>query len=190
MAPLSAVLLLLSSFAAGEGPSAPQRLDEVAAISQAAATAPDSPQAKEGAGAAFDGNRLSPDAVSDDGTRRIKKGIPLTGSTLNSLRKSEIPTPPSKPKEESSKLSTGLMLGGAAALGGLQGWFAAGALGAAAGAGLALGAAWLYHKGDYGAAFGVAAGGVIGAALGGPIGGLIGAAVGGLIGHFLGKLFL
>ncbi|PIR15425.1 MAG: hypothetical protein COV48_14430 [Elusimicrobia bacterium CG11_big_fil_rev_8_21_14_0_20_64_6] len=51
-------------------------------------------------------------------------------------------------------------------------------------------AAWLFHKREYGAAFGVTAGAVIGTALGGPVGALIGAVAGGVIGHSLGKLFL
>ena len=78
-------------------------------------------------------------------------------------------------------------MAGSAALGALQGWFSAGLLGAAAGAGLGLAAAWLFHKKDYGGAFGITAGAIIGTAFGGPIGGLIGAVVGGILGHFLGK---
>jgi hypothetical protein len=104
-------------------------------------------------------------------------------------RRVEPPMPVEK-KEKSGKLATGLMMGGAAVLGGLQGWLSAGLVGAAAGAGLGLAAAWLFHKKDYGGAFGVTAGAIIGTAFGGPIGGLVGAVVGGVIGHFLGKLFL
>jgi hypothetical protein len=189
MAPLSAALLLLASFAAGENAPTQTRLDGTAALSQSAAAAPDPAQAKDGAGAAFDGGNPNADAVTDDGKRTIKKGIPLTAASPSDRPGKDVPTPPSEDGPK-SKLSTGMMLGGAAVLGGLQGWFAAGALGLAAGAGLGLAAAWMFHKGDYGAAFGITAGAIVGSVLGGPIGGLIGAAVGGLVGHFLGKLFL
>lgn len=101
----------------------------------------------------------------------------------------DAPPPPAK-DEPRSKLSGGLMMAGAAALGGLQGYLSAGLIGAAAGAGVGLAAAWLFKKKDYGGAFGMTAGAIIGTAFGGPIGGLIGAVVGGIVGHFLGKLFL
>jgi len=79
--------------------------------------------------------------------------------------------------------------GGAAVLGGLQGFFTGGPLGALAGAAMGVAGAHFYKKGDYGTAFGMMGGAIVGTALGGPIGGIIGAVVGGLLGHFLGKLF-
>jgi len=191
MAPLSAAVLLLASFAVGEPAPAPsrQRLEDAAALSQAAAGAETPAQAKDAAAAALDGGPTHGDAVADDGTRRIKKGIPLSKPTNLTVAGKDAPPPPSK-DEPHSRLTAGLTMAGAALLGGMQGWFSAGLLGAAAGAGLGLAAAWLFHKKDYGGAFGVTAGAIIGTALGGPIGGLIGAVVGGLVGHFLGKLFL
>lgn len=191
MAPLSAAVLLLASFAAGEAPASPsqQRLTDAAAMSQSAAGAGDLGQAKDGAAAAMDGNAASDSAVADDGTRRVKKGLRLSKAENLKVAGKDAPPPPSK-DEPQSKLSTGLMLGGAAALGGLQGFLAAGLVGAAAGIGVGLGAAWLFHKKDYGGAFGMTAGAIIGTAFGGPIGGLVGAVVGGIVGHFLGKLFL
>lgn len=190
MAPLSAAVLLLASFAAGETPPSAQRLQDAAAMSQAAAGASDRAQAKDGASAAMDGNAPGDSAVADDGTRRVRKGIPLSKPVSLTVAGKDAPPPPSKDEPKASKLSTGLMLGGAAALGGLQGFLSAGLVGAAAGVGVGLAAAWLFHKKDYGAAFGMTAGAIVGTFLGGPIGGLIGAAVGGLVGHFLGKLFL
>ncbi|MDE2510714.1 MAG: hypothetical protein KGL74_06295 [Elusimicrobia bacterium] len=189
MAPLSAAVLLLASFAAGEGPAA-QRLTGAAALSQAAADSPDATQAKDGAAAAMDGNPTAGDSVADDGTRSIKKGLPLSKSAGLTAAAPTVAPPPPAEEPKGGKLGTELMLGGAALLGGLQGWFGAGVVGAAAGAGLGLAAAWLFHKKDYGGAFGVTAGAIVGTALAGPIGGLVGAVVGGLLGHFLGKLFL
>lgn len=189
MAPLCAALLLWASSASAEAAPAQKRLDGTAALGQSAAAAPDDAQAKDGATAAFDGGAPNGDAVGPDG-RSIQKGIPLRPATAAGHSADDSPPPPGKEKEGPGKVSSGLMLGGAAVLGGLQGWFAAGAVGLAAGAALGLGAAWLFHKGDYGGAFGMTAGAIIGTAFGGPIGGLIGAAVGGIVGHFLGKLFL
>jgi hypothetical protein len=193
MAPLYAALLLAASFAFGDdAPSSAQgQLNAAAGLSQSAAGAPTDSAAKDGAAVAIEGGVPNGDAVADDGTRTIRPGAQLSPAspTANASLKN-IPPPPSKPATTANKISTGLMLGGAAFLGGLQGWLAAGVAGAAAGAALGLGAAWLFHKGDYGGAFGMTAGAIVGTALGGPLGGLIGAAVGGLAGHFLGKLFL
>ena len=183
MAPLAlalAALLLPASSRAGDA-----RVQ-----AQDAAVVPlsgDDAAAREAAGRSFDGNPASETVVAGrdrSGAARLAKATPPE-------RTAKKEPPPAGEKEPGgSKLSSGLMMGGAALLGGLQGWFSAGLLGAAAGAGLGLAAAWLFHKKDYGAAFGVTAGAVIGTALGGPIGGLIGAVVGGAIGHLLGKLFL
>ncbi len=156
---------------------------------QDAAIAPsgDDASVRDGAGRSFDGNAASVTSVvgrDSRGGARLAKAAPAE-------RRAATEPPATGGKHEGGgKLGTGLMLGGAAALGGLQGWFAAGLVGAAAGAGLGLAAAWLFHKKDYGGAFGVTAGAIIGTAFGGPIGGLVGAVVGGIIGHFLGKLFL
>ena len=190
MAPLAAALILLASFAAGENGPSQERLDGAAALSQSAAASPDNAQAKDGAAAAYDGGAPNGDAVAGDGTGSIKKGIPLKPALAAERPGKDSPPPPASKKDGSSTVSTGLMLGGAALLGGLQGWFGAGLIGLAAGAGLGLAAAWMFHKGDYGGAFGVTAGAIIGTAFGGPIGSLVGAVVGGLVGHFLGKLFL
>lgn len=188
MAPLLCALLLAAVPARADTPAAQQRLDGAAAISQAGAGAPTDLQARDAAGAAFDGGAPNGDAVGADG-RTIKKGIPLKPALAVAHPGQDAPPPPAAEKPHGSKLSSGLMLAGAAFLGGLQGWFAAGLVGAAAGAALGLGAAWLFHKGDYGGAFGMTAGAIIGTALGGPVGGLVGAVVGGVVGHFLGKLF-
>lgn len=188
MAPLSAAVLLLASLAAGE--PARDRLGDAAALSQAAAGASDPAQAKDAASAAMDGGAPNDSAVADDGTRRIRRGIPLSRPASLTVAGKDSPPPPSTKDEGRGKLASGLMMAGAALLGGLQGWFSAGIVGAAAGAGLGLAAAWLFHKKDYGGAFGVTAGAIIGTAFGGPIGGVIGAVVGGIVGHFLGKLFL
>lgn len=188
MAPLSLAVLLLASFAHGDETAA-TRLQGAAALSQAGANASDPAAARDTAGAALDGNARSADAV--DGRGSIRKGLPLQKPDLTAgatRAGADVPNPMSK--EDPNKLSHGLILGGAAVLGGLQGWFSAGLVGAAAGAGLGLAAAWLFSKKDYGGAFGVTAGAIIGTAFGGPLGGLIGAAVGGIVGHFLGKLFL
>ncbi|MBI2385928.1 MAG: hypothetical protein HYV14_07930 [Elusimicrobia bacterium] len=143
--------------------------------------------AREAAGRSFDGNPASETVVAGrdaNGSPRLAKAAPIERPAKKE------PPPAGKDANGGSKLTSGLVMGGAALLGGLQGWFSAGLLGAAAGAGLGLAAAWLFHKKDYGGAFGVTAGAIIGTAFGGPIGGLIGAVVGGVIGHFLGKLFL
>lgn len=115
------------------------------------------------------------------------------------IRFAENPTPvdhgvppspgPGKDHTRKSKISTPLLLGGAGAIGALQGFFSGGAWGAVGGAGIAVAAAWFYSKEDYGAAVGIAVGGIIGAALFPPFGGLVGAVVAGAIGHFIGKLF-
>lgn len=187
MAPLSAAVLLLASLAHGDDGAA-RRLEGAAALSQAGANAGDPAAARDTAGAALDGNPPSTDAV--DGRGSIKRGLPLQKPSLAASTRagSDVPLPMSK--DDPNKLSHGLILGGAAVLGGLQGWFSAGLVGAAAGAGLGLAAAWLFSKKDYGGAFGVTAGAIIGTAFGGPLGGLVGAAIGGIVGHFLGKLFL
>jgi hypothetical protein len=190
MAPLAAALLLLASFAAGENAPSQARLDGAAGLSQSAAAAPGDAQAKDASAAAFDGGAPNGDEVADGGAGSVKKGIPLRPASAAKLPGKDSPPPPASEKKSSGNISTGLMLGGAALLGGLQGWFSAGLIGAAAGAGLGLAAAWMFHKGDYGAAFGMTAGAIIGTAFGGPIGSLVGAVVGGLVGHFLGKLFL
>lgn len=182
MAPL-ALAVLLSLVAA------PSQAVDARVQARDAAVAPSGDEAtvREGAGRTFDGNDASQTAVAG----RDSRGRPLLAKSAPVERRAAAEPPSAGGKSEGgSKLGTGLILGGAAALGGLQGWFTAGLLGAAAGAGLGIAAAWLFHKKDYGGAFGVTAGAIVGTALGGPIGGLIGAVVGGLIGHFLGKLFL
>ena len=162
---------------------------DAAVLSQGAATAGDATGAREAAAQSFDGNPAEDNTVVAPGVTR--KAARLSKPAPGSLQaKVEPPLGVETKPSSGSKLTSGIIMGGAALLGGLQGWFSAGILGAAAGAGLGLAAAWLFHKKDYGGAFGVTAGAIIGTALGGPIGGLIGAVVGGLIGHFLGKLFL
>ena len=136
---------------------------------------------------AFDGNPEAGAVVA--GRETTGKARLIKFSRVEKPRRKE-PPPAGGTEPGGSKLSSGIMMAGAALLGGMQGWFSAGLLGAAAGAGLGLAAAWLFNKKDYGGAFGVTAGAIIGTALGGPIGGVIGAVVGGLVGHFLGKLFL
>lgn len=161
---------------------------DAASLSESASLTGDPSASRDAAARPFDANRAEDNTVVAPGVTR--KASPLTKPLPDERRgKAQVPNPVEKKQEEGGKLSTGLMMAGAAALGGLQGWFAAGLLGAAAGAGLGLAAAWLFHKKDYGGAFGVTAGAIIGTAFGGPIGGLIGAVVGGVIGHFLGKLF-
>lgn len=147
----------------------------------------DDASVRERAARPFDGSPESETVVA--GRDRTGAAVLARSSPVERAPRKE-PPPAGERGAGTSRLSTGLMMGGAALLGGMQGWFSAGLLGAAAGAGLGLAAAWLFHKKDYGGAFGVTAGAIIGTAFGGPIGGLIGAVVGGVIGHFLGKLFL
>lgn len=116
----------------------------------------------------------------------------LAGSPMRLATAGGGPVPPPNRGQGAKgrkKIPTWAVYGGAAVLGGLQGFLSAGLAGALGGVVLGLGAAYLYEKGDFGAAFGMTAGGIIGSFLGGPLGALIGGAVGGLIGHFLGKLF-
>lgn len=188
MAPLSVAVLLLAALAHGEG--AAERAQGAAIAGQAAVEAPDREQAKDAADAAFEGGPLHEDAVADDGKRVVKKGIPLSKPGALAAAAKGAPPAPGQDSPTGGKLSTGLVMGGAALLGGMQGFLSSGLLGAVAGAGLGMAAAWLFHKKDYGGAFGVTAGAIIGTAFGGPIGAVVGAVVGGLIGHFLGKLFL
>lgn len=189
MAPLliPALALLLGPLAA-RAADAHHQAGDAAALSEAAAEAGDLTGSREAAARPFDANRSEDNTVVAPGVTR--KSVRLSKPTGEKAAKVVVPAPVEKKKEEGSKLTSGLIMGGAAVLGGLQGWFSAGLLGAAAGAGLGLAAAWLFHKKDYGGAFGVTAGAIIGTAFGGPIGGLIGAVVGGIVGHFLGKLFL
>lgn len=182
MAPLALALAVLLCPAA--------RAHDARAQAQDAAAVPlsgDDASVRERAARPFDGSPESETVVA--GRDRTGAAVLARSSPAERAPKKE-PPPIGEKGARSSKLSTGLMMGGAALLGGMQGWFSAGLLGAAAGAGLGLAAAWLFHKKDYGGAFGVTAGAIIGTAFGGPIGGLIGAVVGGVIGHFLGKLFL
>lgn len=190
MAPLMlipALALLLGPLPArAEG--ARRQADDAAVLSKGAAAAGDETSVREAASRPFDGGAAEDTTVVAPGVTR--KAARLAKPAAGSLSaKVEPPLAVEKKPDGEGKLSAGLKLGGAAALGALQGWLSAGLLGAVAGAGMGLAAAWLFHKGDYGGAFGITAGAIIGTALGGPIGGLIGAVVGGLIGHFLGKLF-
>lgn len=181
---IPALALLLGPVPArAEG--ARQQAADAAVLSQGAAGTGDETTTREAAARPFDGSRVEDNTVVAPGiTRRaVSLAKPAPGSTQAKVK-------PPLGVETSSKRTSSIVMGGAAILGGLQGWFAAGLLGAVAGAGLGLAAAWLFHKGDYGGAFGITAGAIIGTAFGGPIGGLIGAMVGGLLGHFLDKLFL
>lgn len=169
--------------------AAPARADNAERQARDAAVVPlsgDDASVRERAARAFDGSPESATVVA--GRDRTGAAVLARSSPVERAPRQE--PPPAGESRSGGKLTSGLVMGGAALLGGMQGWFSAGLLGAAAGAGLGLAAAWLFHKKDYGGAFGVTAGAIIGTAFGGPIGGLIGAAVGGLIGHLLGKLFL
>ncbi|MCR4294221.1 MAG: hypothetical protein NUW21_01705 [Elusimicrobia bacterium] len=169
--------------------SAPARAENAERQARDAAVVPlsgDDASVRERAARPFDGSPESQTVVA--GRNRTGTAVLARSSPAERAPRKE-PPPIGGKDAGSSRLSSGLMMGGAALLGGLQGWFSAGLLGAAAGAGLGLAAAWLFHKKDYGGAFGVTAGAIVGTALGGPIGGLIGAVVGGVIGHFLGKIF-
>ncbi|MFH2205121.1 MAG: hypothetical protein ABIJ96_18580 [Elusimicrobiota bacterium] len=129
-------------------------------------------------------------AVNGSGLRGASGNFTVAQADANKDADS-VPSPPGGKKEGGmlSNLPDWAHYGGAALLGGLQGFFTGGPLGALAGAGMALAGAHFYKKGDYGASFGIVGGAIIGTALGGPIGGLIGAVVGGLLGHFIGGLF-
>lgn len=182
MAPLLLLSLLLCAVPA-RADSAVRQANDAAAVPLSG----DDAAARDAAGRSFDGNPASETVVTGrdaNGSPRLAKAAPVEKAPRKE------PPPAGGKQEGGGKLGTGLMMAGAALLGGMQGWFSAGLLGAAAGAGLGLAAAWLFHKKDYGGAFGVTAGAIIGTAFGGPIGGLIGAVVGGVIGHLLGKLFL
>lgn len=181
MAPLALALVALLLPAVTRAHDARSQAHDAAA----APSGGDDAAARDSAGRSFDGNPASETVVvgrDRTGAARLAKAAPIE----RSARKEP---PPAGESPTGGKLTPGLVMGGAALLGGMQGWFSAGLLGAAAGAGLGLAAAWLFHKKDYGGAFGVTAGAIIGTAFGGPIGGLIGAVVGGVVGHFLGKLF-
>ena len=189
MAPLLLIpaLALLLGPASAHAENANQQLGDTAVQSVGAAADGNTSAAKEGAGRAFNGGRAEDKIVVARGV--IGAAPPLATPTRSALAAKVEPPPSVEQKPATGKLTMGLGLGGAALLGGLQGWFSAGLFGAVTGAGLGLAAAWLFHKGDYGGAFGVTAGAIIGTAFGGPLGGLIGAVVGGVIGHFIGKLF-
>lgn len=186
MAPLALVLFLVLPAAAETDAEA--RAREAAALSRAAAAAPDPAAARARASAAFDGEILPDDPTVSASENQRRKRLRL--ARAEELKRKPVATPPAPGGETpKSKLSNGLILGGGAALGALQGFFSAGLIGAAAGGVLGLGAAWLYTQGHHAAAFGATAGGIIGAAFGGPIGGLIGAVVGAGVGFLIGKLF-
>ena len=97
-------------------------------------------------------------------------------------------TAPPPPKQEPKGPPSALVYGGAAVLGGVQGWIAGGLVGAAVGIGLGLGAAALWQNGQHGAAFGMSLGSIVGTFLGGPIGAVIGGLLGALIGWGAQKL--
>lgn len=186
MAPLLLLALLLGP-APVQAHDARNEARNAAALSDSADEEDDDDAARDAAARPFDANAAQDRTVVAPGVTRGAKPLARPGPASREP-KVEPPLGVEK-KPGKSKISSGLVMAGAAALGGLQGWFAAGLLGAAAGAGLGLAAAYLFHKKNYGAAFGVTAGAIIGTAFGGPIGGLIGAVVGGVVGHFLGKLF-
>jgi len=186
MAPLLLLAFLLCpSPALAE--DAKTQVKNASLLSGSAAVTGDNAAARDAAARPFDAN------TSEDGTvvapGQIRKAAPLAKADPGAREPKVEPPLGVETKPGGSRITSGVIMAGAAALGGLQGWFAAGLLGAAAGAGLGLAAAWLFHKKDYGGAFGVTAGAIIGTAFGGPVGALIGAVVGGVIGHFLGKLF-
>lgn len=186
MAPLLLLALLLVP-APARAADAKEQVRNAAAQSDEADDEDDDDAVSERAARPFDANAASDRTVVAPGVTR--KASPLARSVVGAKEPKVEPPAVVEKKPSKSKISSGLVMAGAAALGGLQGWFAAGLLGAVAGAGLGLAAAYLFHKKNYGAAFGVTAGAIIGTAFGGPIGGVIGAVVGGVIGHFLGKLF-
>lgn len=185
---IPALVLLLMGAGAARADDAKRQARDASLLSNGAVESGDLTGAREGAAIPFDGGVPSDQTVVAPGVTRKAKPLAKSAAGTRELRTE--PPPGVEKKPDGGKLSSGLVMGGAALLGGLQGWFSAGLIGAAAGAGLGLAAAWLFHKKDYGGAFGVTAGAIIGTAFGGPIGGLIGAVVGGVIGHFLGKLFL
>ncbi len=187
MGPLLLTALLLYP-APARAEDAKGQVQNTSLLSGAAAGAGDATATHEAAARPFDGNLAADTTVIAPGqtraSSRLAKPTPAEFSA-----KIEPPLGVEKKSDEPS-IKTGIMMAGSGALGALQGWFTAGLVGAAAGLGLGLAAAWLFHKKDYGGAFGVTAGAIIGTAFGGPIGGLVGAVVGGILGHFLGKLFL
>ncbi len=185
---IPALFLLLVGASPARAGDAKKQARDAALLSNGAVEAGDLTGSREAAARPFDGGVTSDQTVVAPGVTR--KASPLARPVIGTREAKAEPPLGVEKNPDGSKLTSGLILGGAALLGGLQGWFSAGLIGAAAGAGLGLAAAWLFHKKDYGGAFGVTAGAIIGTALGGPIGGLIGAVVGGVIGHFLGKLFL
>lgn len=184
MAPLLLLALLLGP-APAQASDARNQARNAAALSDSA-DEDDDDAVRDAAARPFDANALQDRTVVAPG---VTRGAKRLAKAAPGAREPRVEPPLVVEKKPKSKISSGLMLAGATALGGLQGWFTAGMLGAVAGAGLGLAAAWLFQKKDYGASFGVTAGAIIGTAFGGPIGGLIGAVVGGVIGHVLGKLF-
>lgn len=180
------ILMLLSLHTRAE--DARRQAGDAAVQSGAAVTAGDETGMREASARPFDGVSAEEMTVVAPGVMR--GAAPLAKPTPGSLQAKAEPPIIAGKKTADKKISTGLMVGSAAFLTGMQGWFAGGLAGAASGAGLGLAAAWLFHKGDYGGAFGVTAGAIIGTAVGGPLGGIVGAVAGGILGHSLGRLFL
>lgn len=143
---------------------------------------------KELCRSAFEGGEVSPVVVASahGGSR---PNLTIDPGASKKTKTKEPASPPAPDKSPIEKIPKPVIYGAAAGLGGLQGFFSGGMMGALAGAGTGLLAAHLYMKGDVGGAFGVTAGSMLGSIFGGPLGAVVGGVVGGLIGHFIGKLF-
>ncbi|MBI3288635.1 MAG: hypothetical protein HYZ74_03855 [Elusimicrobia bacterium] len=154
MAPLGTFLAIFLCATLAHSEDAKTQVRQAAGLSAAGAGAADDTGAKTAASRPFDGGNEGGSVVDGRGTTRRANLVHYTP-----IEPGTHPEPPAiEKKAESPGISNKLVMAGAAALGGLQGWFSAGLLGATSGAGLGLVAAWLFSKKDYGGAFGVMAG--------------------------------
>lgn len=186
--------LMMAVFAAAYPSSAAANQDKIKAQAELASErcleaqqGGSSTRVRELCRSAFEGGEVSSVVVaSSEGGN--KPQLTLDSASLKKPKAKE-PEPPAPEKSPISKIPKPVIYGAAAGLGGLQGYFSGGLVGALAGAGTGLLAAHLYMQGDVGGAFGVTAGSMLGSVFGGPLGAVVGAVVGGLLGHFIGKLF-
>jgi hypothetical protein len=143
-------------------------------------------EAKHQAGSTFEGRTPSQGQTVYTAYSGTQKRNLLTELNRTPVVREEPPSP--GPGGVVGKLPAWAVYGGAAVVGGLQGWVTGGLMGAGAGIIGGLAGAWLLRKGEYGAALGLAVGGIVGSMMFGPIGGLIGGLLGGLLGWGAQKL--
>lgn len=136
-------------------------------------------------------SRTAPNAGSAEaGHAAARAAFGEAGSTSLSQLAFHAEGAPVRPPTADSGWTKAMKIGGAAAAGGLLGFFVAGGpWGAAIGAAAGLAAGYHWSQGDRGGAVQLAltaAGGIVGFAFGGPIGALVGSVVGGMLGFLVG----